>query len=294
MNGVRRFLAAALLVQAALIAGCSQQQTQAFMQNLNESGGLEKTLRNLREPTQPEEIEIGRGVTETLLGARPLLDDAELQNYVNQVGLWVARQSERPDLPWHFGVNDSDHINAFAAPGGYVIVTRGMMRQLRNEAELAGVLGHEVAHVVQKHHLKALRKSAVVDLLGAGVAAAAADSRHAEMVQKLVGPTKTLYARGLDKADEFEADRMGVVLAARAGYDPYSLPAVLTTLAAASDKDPYLALLFKTHPAPETRIEHLATAMGTRFDVYASSVQNPSRFEQATQKLRVAARLPAQ
>jgi beta-barrel assembly-enhancing protease len=284
----RRAVRGLLLLACLAVAGCSQQQTEAFMQNLNESGGLEKTLRNLREPTQAEEIEIGRGVTETLMGARPLHDDPELQRYVNTVGLWVARQSERPDLPWRFGVNDSDHVNAFAAPGGYIIVTRGMLRQLRSEAELAAVLGHEVAHVVQKHHLAALRKSAVMNLLGAGVAAASAETRNAELVQKLIGPTKTLYARGLDKADEFEADRMGVVLATRAGYDPYALPAVLTTLAAASNKDPFLALLFKTHPAPEARIEHLELAMGTRFDAYASSVQNPSRFERATQKLRLA------
>lgn len=115
------------------------------------------------------------------------------------------------------------------------IVTKGMMKQLRNEAELAGVLGHEVAHVTQKHHLKALRKAAVVNLPSAG-AAATAESRHAELVQKLSGPTKELYARGLDKADEFEADRIGVVLSARVGYDPYGLPAVLTTLASADPK----------------------------------------------------------
>lgn len=116
------------------------------------------------------------------------------------------------------------------------IVIKGMMKQLRNEAEFAGVLGHEVAHVTQKHHLKALRKAAVVNLLSAGAAAATADSRHAELVQKLSGPTKELYARGLDKADEFEADRIGVVLSTRAGYDPYGLPAVLTTLASADPK----------------------------------------------------------
>jgi predicted Zn-dependent protease len=275
-----------VLLSALLLAACSQEQAQVFMKNVNESGGLSQTLKNLREPTEPEEIEIGRGVTETLLGARPLYDDPELQRYVNSVGLWVARQSERPELGWHFAVNDSEHINAFAAPGGYIIVTRGMMRQLRNEAELAGVLGHEVAHVVQKHHLKALRKSAVMTLVGAGVAAASADSQHAEIVQKLVGPTKELYARGLDKADEFEADRMGAVLATRAGYDAYGLPAVLQTLSAADEKDAFLALLFKTHPPPEARIEKLGIAMGTQFDAFAQSPQNATRFEQATRKLR--------
>jgi predicted Zn-dependent protease len=275
---------------SGMLAGCSQQQSQAFLKSIHESGGLEQTLKSLREPTQAEEIEIGRGVTETLLGARPLLDDPELQRYVNTVGLWVARHSDRPGLPWHFAVNDSDHINAFAAPGGYIVVTKGMLRQLRNEAELAAVLGHEVAHVVQKHHIRALRKSAVMNLLGAGVAAASADSRHAETVQKLVGPTKELYARGLDKADEFEADRIGVVLSARAGYDPYALPSVLQTLAAGDEKDAYLALLFKTHPAPERRIEKLETGMGSRFETWSPAALNESRFEQATRKLRVALR----
>jgi predicted Zn-dependent protease len=268
------------------LGGCSLQQSEAFMRNINESGGLKQTVKSLREPTQAEEIEIGGGVTEILLGARPLFDDAELQRYVNAVGMWVAQQSERPDLPWHFGVNDSDHINAFAAPGGYIIVTKGMMKQLRNEAELAGVLGHEIAHVILKHHLKALRTSAVMNLLSAGAAAATAESRYAELVQKLSGPTKELYARGLDKADEYEADRIGVVLATRAGYDPYGLPAVLTTLASADPKDNFLALLYKTHPLPQDRLDKLAPGL-TTLDTLQGP-QNLMRFQLYTKKLRVA------
>jgi predicted Zn-dependent protease len=287
MNPARCALVS-LALTALVFGGCSKQQADAFMRNVNESGGLKQTLTNLREPTQAEEIEIGDGVAETLLGARPLLDEPDLQRYVNTVGMWVAQQSERPDLPWHFGVNDSDHINAFAAPGGYIIVTKGMMKQLRNEAELAGVLGHEVAHVTQKHHLKALRKSALVNLLSAGAAAATAESRHAGLVQQLAGPTKELYARGLDKADEFEADRMGVVLAARAGYDPYGLPAVLTTLASADPQDNFLTLLTKTHPLPQVRLDSLAPGLATLDGIKAP--QNPMRFQQYTRKLQLTSR----
>jgi len=283
-----RCVLVSLALAALVLGGCSQQQAGAFMRNVNESGGLKQTLTNLRAPTQAEEIEIGDGVAETLLGARPLLDDPELQRYVNAVGMWVARQSERPDLPWHFGVNDSDHINAFAAPGGYIIVTKGMMKQLRNEAELAGVLGHEVAHVTQKHHLKALRKAALVNLLSAGASAATAESRHAELVQKLSGPTKELYARGLDKADEFEADRMGVVLSARAGYDPYGLPAVLTTLASADPSDNFLTLLTKTHPLPQVRLDSFAPGLATLESV--TGPQNMTRFQQYTRKLQLTSR----
>ena len=276
-------LLASAWIAAVVLGGCAAGG-KFDMKNVN-LDSVVKSVGNLREVKEPEEIQIGQSMAETLLGARPLHDDPELQRYVNEVGLWVARQSERPNLPWHFGVNDSDHINAFATPGGYIIVTRGMMKQLRNEAELAGVLGHEVAHVIQKHHLKALRKSAFASLLGEGVAGAT-DNKHVELVKKLSGPTKELYARGLDKSDEFEADRMGVVLATRAGYDPYGLPAVLTTLASADPKDNYLPLLYKTHPLPQVRLDKLAPGLTTLDSIKAP--QNASRFQQYTKKLHVA------
>jgi predicted Zn-dependent protease len=271
------------LIFAAVLGGC--KSGGGFDMKGVDFDAVVKSVGNLREVKEPEEIQIGQGMTETLLGASPLYDDAELQRYVNEVGLWVAQQSERPNLPWHFGVNDSDHINAFAAPGGYIIVTRGMMKQLRNEAELAGVLGHEVAHVNRKHHLNALRKSAFASLLGEGVVAAT-DNKHSDLVKKLAGPTKDLYARGLDKSDEFEADRMGVVLATRAGYDPFGLPAVLTTLASADPKDTFLTLLYKTHPLPQVRLDQLAPSLAALDSVKAP--QNTNRFQQYTTKLRVA------
>ena len=113
-----------------------------------------------------EEIRIGRQISGNLLGAVPLVRDDKLQNYVNLVGNWVALQSGRQDLTWHFGVLDTEAINAFAAPGGYIFVTKGLYRLLNNEAELAGVLGHEIAHVTQKHHLKVLKQSSLIGALG--------------------------------------------------------------------------------------------------------------------------------
>ena len=278
----RRMVGAASLIAAVMLGGC--KSGGGFDLKNVDLGNVAKSMGNLREVKEPEEIQIGQGMTETLLGARPLYDDAELQRYVNEVGMWVAQQSDRPNLPWHFGVNDSDHINAFATPGGFIIITKGMMKQLRNEAELAGVLGHEVAHVNQKHHLKALRKSAFINLLGEG--AAGASGKQAELVKNLAGPTKELYARGLDKSDEFEADRMGVVFAARAGYDPYGLPAVLTTLASVDPKDNFLTLLYKTHPLPQVRLDKLAPGLTTLDSIKAP--QNATRFQQYTKSLRVA------
>lgn len=277
-----------LLAVCAVLSGCAPEQTEAFMKNV---GGVDGLVRNIKDASgtidEPREIELGHGMMETLLGARPLVADPEVQRYVNFVGAWVAAQSERPGLPWRFAVNDSDHVNAFAAPGGYIIVTKGMMNTLRTEAELAGVLGHEIGHVIRKHHLAALRKGAFMNLLGAGAAAGAAGRSSAELVQALVGPTKELYARGLDKDDEYEADRVGIVLATRAGYDPYGLPAALQTLAKIKADDPYLALLFKTHPNPGARLDQLALAMGSGFDRFGN-VQNTERFRQSTRNLRPA------
>ncbi len=277
-------LPALVLAAAVLLAAC--QQGGGFKIQNVDLGAIAKGVGKLRDVKEPEEIEIGGSMAETLLGASPLLDDAELQKYVNEIGMWVAQQSERPGLPWRFGVNSSDHINAFAAPGGYIIVTRGMMRQLRNEAELAGVLAHEVSHVTRKHHLNALKKSGFAELLAEGVAAGT-DSKHSDLVRQLSGPTKELYARGLDKGDEYEADRVGVVLAARAGYDPYGLPAVLTTLATADPKDNYLSLLYKTHPQPQARLDMLAPGLATLEAIKAP--QNADRFQKYTRTLRVAA-----
>ena len=287
----RLLLCAVVLVGAVgIVAGCAGPQGQAFMDNI---GGVEGLMKNIKQATgtiqEPEEIEMGEGITETLLGARPMVNDPEVQRYVNFVGAWVAAQSDRPNLPWHFAVNDSDHVNAFAAPGGYIIVTKGMMNLLQNEAELAGVLGHEIGHVVRKHHLNAIRKGAYMNLLGAGAAGATAGSRGGEIVNALVGPTKELYSRGLDKDDEFDADRIGVVLATRAGYDPWGLAAALQTLAKIKADDKYMALLFKTHPNPSDRLDKLGTAMGTTFDRFNDRPQNADRFQRAVAKIRMVA-----
>jgi predicted Zn-dependent protease len=288
MMTVRALALAACLVT---LAGCQGGQGLEGMQIAGvDVGALSKNLGGLREIKEPEEIEMGQGVAEILLGASPVAPDPELQRYVNSVGRWVAQQSERPALPWHFAVNDSAVVNAAATPGGNVIITKGMLRSLRNEAELAGVLGHEVAHVVRKHHLNAIRKGAFVGLLAQGAQVAASGSQSEELVNALVGPTKELYARGLDKSDEYEADRMGIVLAARAGYDAWGLPNAIQTLATIKPDDNAVKLLFKTHPSPSSRLEQLATAMGSSFDGYAGGADHTERYLKMTQRVRVASR----
>lgn len=212
--------------------------------------------------SEQEEIAIGRQIAGNLLGAVPLVKDAKLQKYVNNVGRWVASQSERADLTWHFGVIDSNDINAFAAPGGYIFVTRGLYRLLNDEAELAGVLAHEIGHVLRKHHLKILQQSKLIDLGGKLLSKQAGGE---DKIQNLIGSGAEIMSRSLDKNAEFEADRIGVVLSARAGYDAYGLPQVLQEIGHGGDNDS-VALLFKTHPHPDARLTQLDLAMDQRFD----------------------------
>lgn len=218
---------------------------------------------NWKSPSLDDEIAVGRNVTGTILGAAALVRDDGLQQYVNKVGRWVASQSERTDIPWHFGVIDSQDINAFAAPGGYVLITKGLYLHLSNEAQLAGVLGHEIAHVVQKHHLKVMQKQALVD---AGTTFLKEKISKNKLTQRAVTTGAEISARNLDKSAEYEADSMGMVLAARAGYDVYGLAEVLQGLAQLGNNDGSMALLFQTHPHPDERLAQLSLASGAQID----------------------------
>jgi predicted Zn-dependent protease len=222
---------------------------------------------------EKDEIAAGREVAGRMLGAAPLVADPELQAYVNRVGRWIAAQAERPGLPWHFGVIDSPSINAFAAPGGYVLITRGLYEILDSEAQLAGVLGHEIGHVVQRHHVTVMQKSAAVS---AGAQLAQTRDRS-QLVGNLIGTGAEIFARGLDKSAEFEADQIGVVLAARAGYSPYGLVEVLHKLSARGAEDASLALLFKTHPHPGERLTEIGQVLAPRVGGLPAGQEPPIR-----------------
>ena len=266
-----------LLLLALALCGPAQAQFDFRKLDLNRLVDTVKTVgKATREIPQDEEIAIGRDVAARLLGAAPLVDDARLQRYVNHVGRWLASQTERPDLPWQFGVLQAPEVNAFAVPGGTVFITRGLLARMASEAELAGVLAHEIMHVVRKHHLKAIQKGALAGL-GSQAASAAFNDMNAEAKQKLVAFGTEMYSRGLDKGDELEADRLGVVIAARVGYDPYGLPAVLQTLQSANPSDSAVALMFKTHPAPGERLQALEPRMQA-LDGYATQPQLRERF----------------
>ena len=214
---------------------------------------------------EAREAEIGRQLAAVLLGSKPLHPDAVLQRCVNRLGRWLALQSTRPGMAWTFGVLDDPGFNAFAAPGGYVFVTKGLVDRV-DEAELAGILAHEITHVTARHHLKALGNRARAGLATQLLASQLRNDAGGAVSARMLSLGRDLYARGLDQSDEFDADRTGVALAARAGFDPYGLPAVLQQLRSATPDNQLFTLTLATHPPPQQRLEQLELAMGQRLD----------------------------
>ena len=247
-----------------------------------------------KEFSTEDEIALGNGITAGVLGATKLHPDANLQRYVNRVGKWLAMHSERADLPWSFGVMDTETLNAFAMPGGAVLVSHGLVKRLVSEAELAGVLAHEIAHVVKKHQLSAIQSTLSSDVwagMGKDVAGQAIGRRGGDAyglkgaaANAGVEAVKSgVFLRPLDRGMEYEADRMGVVIAARSGYDPYGLVAVLSMLAQAKG-DGSGAAIFDTHPAASDRISELETFMPKVVERFASQPQVEGRFRQVVGK----------
>lgn len=229
--------------------------------------------------SQKAEIKMGKGIAANLLGAAPPVADQALQGYVNKIGTWLALQTEKPDLPWRFAILDTDSVNAFAVPGGYVFVTRGMLLLMRDESELAGTLAHEISHVVERHALKTMRKGNWAGVAGDALNAVA-EGKGGQEFDKLINVGTEIYSRGLDKKDEFAADVRGAVIAARGGYDPYGLVAMLQSFASINPQDDAVVLMFKTHPDPEERMDRLLAYVDENLQKYGAQPNNAERFAQ--------------
>jgi predicted Zn-dependent protease len=215
-------------------------------------GGIGTLLGGLLPIGYEEELSLGQAIASQVVARYGgALEQPELVRYVNLVGQAVALTSDRPDIPYHFAVLKDESINAFAAPAGYVFVTNGLLKQVRNEAELAAVLGHEIAHVSQKHILEVIQRSK--QLAGVSQAGLAAANQNPQTFKNIIDTAvKKLLDEGLDQEKEIEADALGDVFAARVGYDPTAYVALLTRLRTLKGDD---AAFFKTHPNFSARID---------------------------------------
>ena len=183
-----------------------------------------------------------------------VVDNAALQNYVQTMGRKLAAVSHRPNLEWHFTVVDSSVVNAFAIPGGYVYITRGILAYLGSEAELAGVVGHEIGHVTARHTVRQMTRAELAQIgLGVGSVLSPAFGQLGNLAQNGLG---LLFLR-FSRDSEREADRLGVEYAGRAAYDPREVSnffEVLGRLSAANDRETIPGWL-STHPDPPERVQ---------------------------------------
>ena len=227
------------------------------------------------------EQQAGEEIVAVYLGAAPLSQNSNLNRYVSLVGTRVASKSERSALTWTFGVLASDSVNAFSAPGGYILVTEGLLGMLDTEDELAAVLAHEVANVVRQHHWKIIQKQQQASALVAKMQGNMKNSNA------LFSDMNSLFAdmmtRGLDKSAEFEADRDAMILAANAGYDCTAIFSLLSKLEDLKGSSESSSLIFQTHPSPAQRMDELSSAVVPELDSCATPSPAAGRYQRYVQ-----------
>lgn len=214
--------------------------------------------------TEPQEIEVGRRAAAEVEFAQPLFEDRQALEFVQKTGLRLARESDRPGLRFYFKILESDDVNAYALPGGFVYVTRGLLEALHDEAELAAALAHEIGHIAARQHAAKIRRTQLANL-GVGFLGPVAGSgiRAAATIQGGRSGARGLFMR-FTKENEREADRVGVKILYDTGYDPAAMVRLLRRIASVGEDDPGLVQqYYSSHAKLEDRIDSLSELIAT-------------------------------
>jgi predicted Zn-dependent protease len=207
--------------------------------------------------SEAQEIQLGKEADQQVRAEMGLYEDAELQRYVSNIGMRLAKASERPNLPWQFAVVDEPAVNAFALPGGYIYVTRGIMAFLNDEEQLAGVLGHEIGHVTARHSAQQYTQATTA---GVGLTLLSIFVPEARPFQGIAENALGLLFLKHGRDDERQADRLGVEYTAKTGWNPAGVAGMLRTLARldeASGSRRGVPNFLSTHPAPADRVREV-------------------------------------
>jgi beta-barrel assembly-enhancing protease len=218
-------------------------------------GGLMKKAQQVRDLqiTDEQELQIGAAVSEKVRARYGVVQDPAIHRYVTLVGSLLVAKSSRPGLAFTFVVLDTDGVNAFAAPGGFIHITRGALALMTSEAELAGVLAHEIVHVTEKHTIKAIRNGKLIQM-GADETL----TKGSELFNKVVDKASELVLAGFGRGEELESDRVGVALADAEGYAPSGLPDFLKRLQDRNKSATEKQGLFASHPEMQERLDKIA------------------------------------
>jgi len=249
---------AVVTLAAMLAAAPASAQLGGALGKLNKAADQADKVKGFHI-SETDERKIGEQVSLQIRNSFGVLQDAEVTKYVTLVGTVLAQASSRPNLNWEFIVLDTDGVNAFAAPGGIIHVTRGALGLAKTEAELAGVLGHEITHVTEKHTIGSIEKS---NMLGAGAEQVGKGGLAQDAIARIVEQTyKAVLNNKFDRNEENEADRLGVALASKAGYAPNGLSTVLTKIAERNKDQKEPNGMFASHPQLSDRIAKIGQAV---------------------------------
>jgi len=228
--------------------------------------------------SEDQEIAMGRQADSAVITSIGLYPDAVWQRYIQQFGARIAATSERPGLPWTFRVVDDEAVNAFALPGGFVYVTRGLLAHLTNEAELASVVGHEIGHVTARHTAAEMSKQQLIGLgLAAGSMASSQVAKYAGTANQALG---ILYLK-FSRDDENQADQLGLRYMRRASYDPRQMPEVFRMLErlGAAEGGGRLPTWLETHPSPANRVAAISAQIAALPQDFSGTSVNRDAYE---------------
>jgi len=276
-----------MLTQVGTAVGeATGQLTPEQAQSINRSAAaVEKTFQDI---TPEQEYYIGRSVAATVLHTYKPYNKEAANAYLNAAGQILAQASDRPETfgGYHFQILDSDEVNAFSAPGGLVMVSRGMLRCCRNEDQMAAVLAHEIGHVEGQHGLRAIRKgrlTSALTILAAESAKNLGSQDVAELTKAFEGSisdiSSTLMNSGYARALERDADKAAVTIMERVGYNPEALAGMLAGMK--RHLKPGGNDFVKTHPSPDDRIADVRKMIGAQASPAPKPPARQKRFEKA-------------
>ena len=218
------------------------------------AAALAATLAGCAVSTQ-QEVELGANYASQINNQLPMVTDPEIVRYINLLGDSIAELSDERNLDWHFYVVDSREVNAFAVPGGFIYVNRGLIERTTKMSQLAGVLGHEIGHVIERHSVKQMQKAQGANM---GLTLACVLTRVCEsgVTQAAVQVGGGALFASFSRSDEAEADQVGIEYVTRAGIDPRGIPEMFRILIRERDNQPSggIDAWFRTHPMEEDRV----------------------------------------
>jgi predicted Zn-dependent protease len=204
--------------------------------------------------SKQQEVELGAGAAAQIDTTLPLIHDASVTNYITSLGNQLARVTDTRDLQWHFTVVDSKEVNAFALPGGWIYVNRGLIERAQNMSEVAGVLGHEIGHVTLRHSVEQMQQGQEVGV-GAVLLCTLTKVCKSSAGQGAVNLAGSALFAKFSRSDEAQADAEGVKTTIKAGIDPHGIPEMFRILLAERKSNPSAVdAFFASHPLEEDRI----------------------------------------